>query len=86
MAEKHDICIAINMPISGDPSKSEIDEIQNKLQDSERVSVIVSGIFIWYHLTSGFLPLLLGVERCGVYVYGFTPNSYFVNFQLYNLF
>ena len=42
MAEKYDICLAINMPVSGDESlKSEKDEIKDRLTNSDKAKVIV---------------------------------------------
>ena len=42
MAEKYDICLAINMPVSSDGSSTnEKNEIRNKLESHEKVSVIV---------------------------------------------
>ena len=42
MAEKYGICLAINMPVSGDESlTSEATEIEDKLKDSDKATVII---------------------------------------------
>ena len=60
LAEKRDICIAINMPVSGDSSTSEIMEIKTKLQDSDKVSVIVI-----FALHSSAKNVLIAIKEVG---------------------
>ena len=42
LAEKHDICIVTNMPLTDHSSESEIKDIAERLQDNDKVTVIVA--------------------------------------------
>ena len=58
MAEKYDICLAINMPVSGDEAlKNEKIEIADKLKSNDKVSVII--IF-----SSSLKQPVLNMRRC----------------------
>ena len=64
MAEKHGICLAINMPVFCDASlESERNEMADKLKESDKATVIVmfmllKTVFVYLHLLTEVLPLL----------------------------
>ena len=62
MAEKHNICLAINMPVSGDESlQSEKIEIEEKLKSSDKATVIV--ILSHWKTASTVLRVVKGTGR-----------------------